>query len=236
MKIKTTTITANVVAGAAFLASAQHIYSVAHEAGNPMFIAAVHAIGIDGLILIGINTLKHSKAAGIVAIAYGAIVSLVFNAASYGAFTMPPMALAVTMPAALVLAYITVHASSRPEDTSKDKGQSKATRTAVDVHLRRESVPASRPAERPIQATVVQPEPSRHATVMGEVVPAQRPAIQRAPSSRGLSDEHRDAIERELAGGNTNNREIARRVFGTDAGDAERKRVERYRSTRPGAN
>ena len=246
MKITATNVTANIVAGAAFLASAKHIYSVAENAGNPWPIAAVHAIGIDGLILIGINTLKDSRIAGTVAIAYGAIVSLLFNAASYGAFTdgplphepgapatatygLSPMVLAVTMPAALVLAYVTIHAS-RPKDTPA-VGQDKATRTEVDVRVRRESVPASRPAERPVRAMVVQPEPSRPATVMGEVVHPERPAITRAPSSRGLSEEHRAAITAEVERGETNNREIARRVFGADAGDAERKRVERFRAS-----
>jgi hypothetical protein len=185
MKINWTASTASVVAGAAFLASAQHIASVAEHAGNPPFIAWIHAIGIDGLILIGINALGKARGAAVVAIIYGAVVSLLFNAASYGAFEMHPFALAVTMPGALVLAYITQHASAGHgtaghEDTGQRVAGQRATRTEVDVHVRRERVPAVPRQDTPTvldhkihpsgaerityaPGTVVQPVPERKA-------------------------------------------------------------------------
>jgi hypothetical protein len=225
MRINATAATASVVAGAAFLASAQHIYSVAHEAGNPAFIAAVHAIGIDGLILIGINALSTARAAAIISIAYGAIVSLIFNAASYGAFEMHPLALAVTMPVALVLAYVTMHASQRPKDTGD-----KATETEVDVHVRRRTVPAPRPT---VQATAVPAYRPVPATVVpAEVVPAERPAIERAErpaSSRGWSGPEREAAEALISAGGKSDWIMAREVFGPDATEAHKKKIERLR-------
>jgi len=252
MKINGTALTANIVAGSAFLASAQHIYSVAHHAGNPMLIAGVHAIGIDGLILIGINSLGRTRFWGITSIIYGAVVSLLFNAASYGAFTsgplpheanapatatygMPAWVLAVTMPAALVIAYVTHHASQRP----KDAGQDKATETAVDVHVRRRTVPA----ERPVQATasVPVPRPTVPAAVVQptEVVPAERPAIADRPAGRRAplwtsTDEAK--IRAMIEAGSHSDRAIAREVFGEDATDATRKRIERFRRSVTGTN
>lgn len=239
MKINATSLTASVVAGAAFLASAQHIYSVAHEAGNPAFIAAVHAIGIDGLILIGINALGTARAAAIISIAYGAVVSLIFNAASYGAFEMHPLALAVTMPVALVLAYVTMHASQRPAGS----GQDKATETAVDVSVRRRTVPAERPihaatsvpAQRPtVPATVVQP-----AEVVPAVRPAERPAIERAErpaAGRGWSETERATAERLISAGGMSDMAMAREVFGAEATEAHKKKIERLRRTLAGTN
>jgi hypothetical protein len=229
MKFNRRSVTTNIVVISVFAASAKHIYSVALDAGNPWPIALVHAVGVDGLILLGIDALKDTRFWGIVTITYGATVSLVFNAASYGAFPMPPMALAVTMPLALVLSYVTIHAS-RPrtgQDTGHGTGQDTASRTELDVHVRRERV--SRPASRPVQAAVSQDIVSRpvqdmsRPAVLGEVVP--RPAIERVSRPAAWMGEARRLIE---AGGK-GDREIAREVFGPEADDAARKRVERLR-------
>jgi hypothetical protein len=237
MKITGTAVTANIVAGAAFLASAQHIYKVAHEAGNPESIAAVHAVGIDGLILIGINALKVSRVAGIVAILYGAGVSLVFNAASYGAFEMHPLALAVTMPVALVLAYVTVQASARTGQDAGTQdggtGQEKATSTEVDIRVSRQSVP--RPAARSVPSTVSHPIVSqpvqRSATVVPSVQDIERPAIGSVPrpAPRGWDPTLLITAREKIEAGGKSDREVAREVFGPDATDSDRKKIERLR-------
>lgn len=110
MKIKRDELVAGGVALAAFLSSAQHIYAVCALAGNPGLVAAIHPLGIDGLVYIGIRAMQRgNKGAGASAIAYGALYSLAFNAASYGAFPMPTWALAACMPLAMVFAFLIVH-------------------------------------------------------------------------------------------------------------------------------
>lgn len=110
MKIKRDELVAGGVALAAFLSSAQHIYAVCAQAGNPGLVAAIHPLGIDGLVYIGIRAMQRgNKGAGASAIAYGALYSLAFNAASYGAFPMPTWALAACMPLAMVFAFLIVH-------------------------------------------------------------------------------------------------------------------------------
>jgi Protein of unknown function (DUF2637) len=212
VRLNGTVVTANVVAGAAFLASAQHIYSVAYEAGNPWPIAAVHAIGIDGLILIGINTLKDSRAAGVTAIAYGAVVSLVFNAASYGAFVMPPLALAVTMPAALVLAYVTIHASRPGQDTKQDRTRSRTrSRTQDSAQDRTSGQDTKQDTGQDIGQDTKQD---------------RRPAV--------VSWDMGRATEL-IRTGNMSDPAIARDIFGPDATDADRVRVRRLRTSLNGS-
>jgi hypothetical protein len=190
MKLNGTKITASIVAGAAFLASGNHIATVAHEAGNPMVVAWIHAIGIDGLILIGINALGTARRAAVASIIYGAIVSLIFNAASYGAFEMPAFALAVTMPGALVLAYITQHSATGHKSTdTEDNHRDTATRTSVRLDVQRDTVPV--PSAPSVQATTVHPSTSAAIVVPFEEgvpvaeAPPARKAITRTPSTRG---------------------------------------------------
>lgn len=98
------------VAGAAFVASAQHIWSVTVAAGNPALIAALHPLAIDGLVYIGIRSVQRgNRGAGVFALVYGAGYSLAFNAASYGGFAMHWTAMAACLPIALVAAVLIVH-------------------------------------------------------------------------------------------------------------------------------
>lgn len=171
-------IVAGIVAAGAFAASAAHIVAVATEAGNHILIAGVHAIGIDGLIYIGIRAMQRGqRLAGGLALIYGVVVSLIFNAASYGAFAMPKIVIAFTMPVALLLAVLVVHGSHAADSTDEDS----ATRTHVRLDIERESVPV-RPAPRVVvPASVSTPVP---ATVTEVVRPAQRPAIERKPAAK----------------------------------------------------
>ena len=117
MKMNRDEIVAGTVAGAAFIASAQHIWNVAHEAGNHAVVAALHPVALDGLIYIGLRAMmKGHKRSGLFTIAVGAGYSLAFNGASYGGFQMPVWALAACLPASLILAAIMVH-GKRDEPT-----------------------------------------------------------------------------------------------------------------------
>jgi hypothetical protein len=110
LRAKREEIVAAGVALSAFAASAQHIFHVTEQAGNPALVAALHPAGIDGLIYIGIRAMQRgNRRAGGFAIAYGAAYSLAFNAASYGGFVMPVWALAACMPLAMFAAFLIVH-------------------------------------------------------------------------------------------------------------------------------
>lgn len=110
LKDKRDEIVAGGVAISAFAASAQHIFHVTAEAGNPSIVAALHPAGIDGLIYIGIRAMQRgNRWAGAAAVFYGAAYSLAFNASSYGAFEMPKYLLAACMPLAMFFAFLIVH-------------------------------------------------------------------------------------------------------------------------------
>lgn len=103
------------VAIAAFACSAQHIYQVAYDSGNPVPIALVHPLGLDGLIYIGMRAVQNGRRwQGWLATVYGVAMSLTFNAVSYADIAMPPAVMAVAMPLALVLAVLVIgHTVSR---------------------------------------------------------------------------------------------------------------------------
>lgn len=97
------------VAMAAFACSAQHIYTVALDSGNPVVIAAVHPLGLDGLIYIGMRAVQSGRRwQGWLATTYGIVMSLTFNGVSYAHVPMPAWVMAVAMPLALVLAVLVV--------------------------------------------------------------------------------------------------------------------------------
>lgn len=209
-------IVAGVVAAGAFAASAAHIITVAAEAGNHVAIAGVHAIGIDGLIYIGIRAMQRGqRLAGGLALIYGVAVSLIFNAASYGAFAMPKIVIAFTMPVALLLAVLVVHGAHSADNEDEDN----ATRTHVRLDIERESVPVSRPAPA-VRATVV---PATVATVVPATVTSPvRPAIERKPAARGWDV---DEATRLIEAGQLSNHEIGAQV-GTSY-----KTIQRLRAT-----
>lgn len=121
LKAKRDELVAGGVALSAFAASAQHIFHVTAQAGNPDLVAALHPAGIDGLIYIGIRAMQQgNKKAGGLAIAYGAGYSLAFNAASYGGFVMPVWALAACMPLAMFLAFLIVHGGHKAVEAAKE--------------------------------------------------------------------------------------------------------------------
>lgn len=106
-------VVAGGVAASAFACSAMHIYSVALDAGNPMPIAIVHPLGLDGLIYIGIRAVQRGhRVTGWMGTIYGVGMSLAFNAASYADTDLPTWVMALAMPAALVLAVLVVHGSA----------------------------------------------------------------------------------------------------------------------------
>jgi hypothetical protein len=208
IKNKRDEIAAGIVAGSAFIASATHIVTVAVEAGNFVAVAAVHAIGIDGLIYIGIRAMQRgNKRAGIAALLYGAAVSLVFNAASYGAFEMPKIVIAFTMPVAMLLAFLVVHSGHGTKDSTRDSAEdTEATRTHVHLDIQRDTVRTPRP-HTTVQATTVQPETSTPVT--GTVVQPERKAITRRPAAR---DWDRDRAIEMLATGTLTHAQIAAEV------------------------
>lgn len=209
----------NIVAGSvavmAFAASASHIITVATEAGNWPPISVAHALGIDGLIYIGIRAMQRgAKAAGLMAMVYGAAISLIFNAASYGAFSMPKIVIAFTMPVAMLLAFLVVHSGHGEDNGTEDKSEDKATRTHVRLDVQRESVPLSRPAAVPMSRPATVP------AVLTEVVqPAARKEITRAPINKWDVAHATRMIE----AGTMNNEEIGA-VVGTSAKTIQRLR------------
>lgn len=109
------------VAVAAFACSAAHIYSVAEAYGNHWTIAALHPLGIDGLIYVGLRNLKRAPLAGWTAAAYGATMSLAFNAASYADVVLWWPVMAGAMPLAMLLAFVVIHAGNKtPERVQVD--------------------------------------------------------------------------------------------------------------------
>lgn len=113
MKLNRDELVAAGVAVASFACSAAHIYTVALASGNTPAIAALHPIGLDGLIFVGLRNLKRAPAAGWIAAGYGAVMSLAFNAASYAHVPMPWWLMAATMPLAMVLGFVVIHAGHR---------------------------------------------------------------------------------------------------------------------------
>lgn len=97
---------AGIVAGAAFIASAGHIVSVVDET-NPIWFALAYPIGIDGLIYVGIRAMQTQRfISGGIALLIGAIYSLAFNGHAEGAFTMPALMIASSMPVAMFAAFL----------------------------------------------------------------------------------------------------------------------------------
>ncbi len=137
----------------AFLASAGHIYSVAVSMGNHPGIAGVHAIGVDGLVYIGIGAFREgARVRGGLAVTYGGVVSLAFNYAAYNGGTLPAWVIAASMPIVLVLAVLVSMSSGDPKDVPQDKPVS------------RKRVPAGVPVSQPTASRVpaVTAVPSRH--------------------------------------------------------------------------
>jgi hypothetical protein len=138
-----------VVVLSAFLASAGHIYHVAVTMGNSEPISAVHAVGVDGLVYIGIGAFRDgAKVRGGLAVLYGGAVSLAFNYAAYSkAGTLPAWIIAASMPIVLVLAVL-VSMSGAPT-AKRIPAPPSPRRTAQDA--RQQRPPAAN------QAPVVQP-------------------------------------------------------------------------------
>jgi hypothetical protein len=100
-----------IVIWSAFAASAGHIYKVATVMGNPWPVAAVHALGLDGLVYVGIVAYQDgARIRGALAVVYGGGVSLAFNAASYTTgHHLPVWIMAMSMPISLVLGVLVGH-------------------------------------------------------------------------------------------------------------------------------
>lgn len=97
---------AGIVAGASFIASAGHIIKVVDET-NPIALALVYPVGIDGLIFVGIRALQTKRpVAGIFAILLGGFYSLAFNAHAEGAISMSKLLIAASMPVCMVAAFV----------------------------------------------------------------------------------------------------------------------------------
>lgn len=146
-------VVAGGVAASAFACSAMHIYSVALDAGNPMPIAVVHPLGLDGLIYIGIRAVQRGRrVTGWLGTAYGVVMSLAFNAASYAHVPLPTWVMALAMPAALVLAVLVVHGSAdEPTPAPRKRAAPKPiAETLTPTHaVKPDPVPSDRPADPP---------------------------------------------------------------------------------------
>lgn len=138
------------VAAAAFACSATHIYTVAKASGNAAIIAAVHPIGLDGLIYIGMRAVSSGRRwQGWLATTYGVAMSLTFNAVSYAHVSMPAAVMAVAMPLALVLGVLVVgHGQPVQVDTPVDTPAPAATAVPATVPSRPAAVAV------PVAATV----------------------------------------------------------------------------------
>jgi hypothetical protein len=187
MKLNRDELVAGGVALAAFACSAAHIYSVAEAQGNPWFIAALHPIGLDGLIFVGLRNLKRAPAAGWIAAGYGAVMSLAFNGASYAETEMPWWLMAATMPLAMVLGFVVIHAGhrDRPADVP-----------AVPV-----------PRARPVRVPATVPPADVPASVPVPAVPTLT-VVPAVPSSRSRKAWDKDKARTLLAEGRPR-REIA---------------------------
>ncbi len=114
MKFTKSPTAAGIVAGAAFIASAGHIVHVVSET-NPVWFALAYPIGIDGLIYVGIRAMQNRRfVSGAIALLIGAVYSLAFNGHAEGAFTMPPLMIASSMPVAMFAAFL-IEAIGEPE-------------------------------------------------------------------------------------------------------------------------
>lgn len=144
-------VVAGGVAASAFACSAMHIYSVALDAGNPWPIAVVHPLGLDGLIYIGIRAVQRGRrVTGWLGTAYGVVMSLAFNAASYAHVPLPTWVMALAMPAALVLAVLVVHGSAdEPPPTPRKRVTPKPTPETHPVPTSQPADPASDSGRRP---------------------------------------------------------------------------------------
>jgi hypothetical protein len=172
------------VAGAAFVCSAQHTYSVALASGNPWPVALVHPAGIDGLIYIGMRAVSSGRRwQGWLATVYGVAASLTFNAVSYAHVAMPAWVMAVAMPLALVLGVLVVG------HEAKDKGDVPAV------------VPVARPVSRP------------RAVRVPTDVPVSLPHVPTVVSQRGPAKQwDRDLARKLLTEGDLSRKDIAERV------------------------
>lgn len=118
-------ILGEIVLWSAFLASGGHVYQVALRMGNPWPIALVHAVGLDGLVYVGINACRTGGRSGwvrgIICVIYGGGMSLAFNAASYSSGgTLPAWVIAMSMPVSLVLAVVAGHGAARARPPTAD--------------------------------------------------------------------------------------------------------------------
>lgn len=113
MKALTSHRAAGVVTAAAFAASGAHIVTVVAET-NPMLVALVYPLGIDGLIYVGIRALQERRVwPGILAVLVGAVYSFLFNADAENALKMDAYLIAASMPVCLVASYIIAYTGKR---------------------------------------------------------------------------------------------------------------------------
>ncbi len=142
-----------VVLWCVFVASGGHIYEVARDMGNWPPVAIVHAIGLDGLVYIGIGACRNGTwIRGVVAVVYGGGMSLAFNWASYSdSGLLPPWVIAMSMPVALVLSVITMHATKTvpPAETPEETVETKPVSPPRPARKPTTSPPVVRPETPP---------------------------------------------------------------------------------------
>ncbi len=184
-----------VVLWSAFLASGGHVFQVARDMGNAAPIAFVHAVGLDGLVYVGINACRDGAwVRGVISVVYGGGMSLAFNWASYSATgRLPAWIIAMSMPVSLILSVVAGHATS-----GKAKVEPAGT-TPVVPEIVPEIVPVSRPREqtpRPAPAPVQPPAaaPRSHVPAPPAKPAASAPA---KPKPAVTSSDDRPPIDRD---------------------------------------
>lgn len=184
-----------IVIWSAFAASAGHIYKVATAMGNPWPVAAVHALGLDGLVYVGIIAFQSgAKIRGALAVIYGGGVSLAFNAASYTeGHRLPVWVMAMSMPVSLVLGVLVGHGTTTRKTPPAPEVPKPATRHAPHP------VPVARETAEPVAATPVRRAPK----------PAPRPAEQIKSSAGSRKAELYDVAVRRVIDGGESARAVA---------------------------
>lgn len=140
---------AAIVAGASFTASAGHIVTVVNET-NPIALALVYPIGIDGLIYVGIRALQSRRPiAGLSALLIGGFYSLAFNAHAEGAVHMGALLIAASMPVCMMVAFVIEATAKKAEEVKPETREVVKTET---VRVYPELLPIVPPAKRPAVA------------------------------------------------------------------------------------
>lgn len=194
-----------VVLWSAFLASGGHVFQVARDMGNSSPIALVHAIGLDGLVYVGINACRDGAwVRGIISVVYGGAMSLAFNWASYSPTgRLDPVLIAMSMPVTLILSVIAGHAGSVGKKPVTSEKNEESAEVPAQEQPQEPPAPRQEPPAVPAPAAPV---------VVRDPAPAPR-KLPRAsaprPVAKGRTPEARAAAAADVLAGRKKAAEVA---------------------------